>query len=406
MRYVTVKNSSLPNAEIFLAYILLFVYGLNIFNRYVYISYFVAGISLLFVLIRHKVHLSPQPLFVFTFLVGYYLLASFINGESKLELVSQCALFYVFGAVSYQCANGQQNKMFKMVAFGTSGFAIYGIITSFYSVLDSGRYLQDVWGGGRLAATQVAAWCMMYMAFVPWLIFKGKEIGRAFRAILYLLMVLSVISFFILSSRTGLIVSVLIILMILVISIREKQNKILVSLVAVFFLAILAYTFDVAGLRTAFWNSNLILRMVQKQSTLGSAFDTGRVDRWIYVLTHFTDKMSGGYFFSGQLGGMIHNFFLDLYDECGIVSLVLFALIVARLIWGMSQINRRSIDLADKIGLMAWFAVISILFLSEPVLYYGRTNLMAFFFFMIAMVEFSGPIAYREELVSGGQYKE
>lgn len=97
---------------------------------------------------------------------------------------------------------------------------------------------------------------------------------------------------------------------------------------------------------------------------------------------------------------MIHNFFLDLYDECGLLPLLLMLVVVIRLIYGMVCIGKRNIDLEDKIGIISWFVVILILFLSEPVLYYGRTNLMAFFFFMIALVEFNGPIAYREELVS------
>ncbi len=54
--------------------------------------------------------------------------------------------------------------------------------------------MQDIWGGGRLAATQVAGWCMMFMATVPWIIFKGKEIKSLNRAILYIMMILSVVS--------------------------------------------------------------------------------------------------------------------------------------------------------------------------------------------------------------------
>lgn len=400
MRYIRIKDNESYSLEIPLACFLLFIYGLNLFNRYFYISYAVAGICAMFLLIRHKIHASLQTLFVFVFLTGYYLLTSLINNESRTEIVVQCAIFYCFGAISYQCICGNQYKLFKLVAYGTAGFGLYGVISSFYSVLDSGRYLQDVWGGGRLAATQVAAWCMVYMAFVPWLVFKGRNIRKLLKALLYVLMAFSVISFFILSSRTGLIVSVFIVFIILLISIRERHSKVLTAIVALFFVALLAYTFNFAGIQTAFWNSNLILRMLQKQSTLGSAFDTGRVDRWIYVLTHFADNFGGGYYYSRQLGGMIHNFFLDLYDECGLLPLLLMLVVVIRLIYGMVCIGKRNIDLEDKIGIISWFVVILILFLSEPVLYYGRTNLMAFFFFMIALVEFNGPIAYREELVS------
>ena len=68
--------------------------------------------------------------------------------------------------------------------------------------------------------------------------------------------------------------------------------------------------------------------------------------------------------------------------------------------YGLFKLQKRNIDIADRIGLIAWFAVIAILFMTEPVLYYGRTNLMAFFFFMAGIVEFSGALAYKEEHLS------
>ena len=71
-----------------------------------------------------------------------------------------------------------------------------------------------------------------------------------------------------------------------------------------------------------------------------------------------------------------------------------------RLLVGLFKLQKRNIDIADRIGLIAWFAVIAILFMTEPVLYYGRTNLMAFFFFMAGIVEFSGALAYKEEHLS------
>ena len=260
MRYIRIKGDEKTySIETTLACFLLFIYGLNLFNRYFYISYAVVGICVSSLFFKHKIHASLQTLFVFVFLAGYYLLTSLINNQSRAEFVVQCAIFYCFGAISYQCAYGKQYKLFKLVAYGTAGFGLYGVISSFYSVLDSGRYLQDVWGGGRLAATQVAAWCMVYTAFVPWLVFKGRNIGKLLKVLLYVLVVFSVISFFILSSRTGLIVSVFIVFLILLISIREKQSKILTAIVALFFVALLAYAFNIAGIQTAFWNSNLIL---------------------------------------------------------------------------------------------------------------------------------------------------
>ena len=380
--------------------IILFVYGLNLFNRYFYISYAVIAICFAYIIIRHKIYASWQTLFTFGFLVIYWLLAYFINGETKTELLIECAAFYVFGAIAYLLAEDKHHDTFNLVVSGTIGFGAYGIITSFSAVLDSGRYMQDIWGGGRLAATQVAGWCIMFMATVPWIVFKGKEIKSINRAILYIMMILSVVSFFILSSRTGLIVSVVIALLVFLLAVKNKQNRIVIGLLGLLVVGLTAFAFDIGGIQSAFWNSNLILRMLQKQNALGSAFDTGRTDRWIYVLSHFGENMGGGYYYSKQLGGMIHNFFLDLYDECGVFALCALMPFFIRILVGISRLQKRNIEVADRVGLLAWFAVIAILFMTEPVLYYGRTNLMAFFFFMAGIVEFSGAIAYKEERLS------
>ncbi len=73
--------------------IILFVYGLNLFNRYFYISYAVIAICFAYIIIRHKIYASWQTLFTFGFLVIYWLLAYFINGETKTELLIECAAF-------------------------------------------------------------------------------------------------------------------------------------------------------------------------------------------------------------------------------------------------------------------------------------------------------------------------
>lgn len=380
--------------------VILFVYGLNLFNRYFYISYAVIAICFAYIIIRHKIYASWQTLFTFGFLVIYWLLAYFINGETKTELLIECAAFYVFGAIAYMLAEDKHHDTFRLVLSGAIGFGVYGIISSFTAVLDSGRYMQDIWGGGRIAATQVAGWCMIFMAAVPWIIFKEKEIKLWNRTALYIAAALSVVSFFILSSRTGLIVSVVIALLVFYLAIKNKQSRIVIGLIGLFVIGLAAFAFDIGGIQTTFWNSNLILRMIQKQNTLGSAFDTGRTERWIYVISHFDEHMGGGYYYSKQLGGYIHNFSLDLYDECGIFALCAMTPFLIRLLVGLFKLQKRNIDIADRIGLIAWFAVIAILFMTEPVLYYGRTNLMAFFFFMAGIVEFSGALAYKEEHLS------
>lgn len=391
------KESIIGKIEQLVFCMILFIYGFNLANTYLYISCIVIAICFAYVAIRHRIYKSWQTLFVFCFLLSYFFLTYYINGEIKIEFVVECLTFYTFGAISYVLAEDKHTAIFRLALSGASGFGIYGIITSLYSILDSGRYMQDIWGGGRLAATQVAGWGIMFVAIVPWIIFKGKEIKVGYRFALYILTILSVVSFFILSSRTGLIVSVLIVLLIFLLAVRNKQKKVVVCILGTIALGLSVFAFDVGGIQSTFWNSNLILRIIQKQNTLGSAFDTGRTDRWIYVLYNFGDYMNGSYYYSKQLGGMIHNFFLDLYDECGIIALCVVTPVFVRLVFGLVRLQKRKMAIADKVGLLAWFIIIAILFMTEPVHYYGRTNLMAFFFFMTGIVEFAGALEYREE---------
>ena len=247
------KESILGKIEQLVFCVILFIYGFNLVNRYFYISYAVIAICFAYIIIRHRIYKSWQTLFTFSFLILYFILAYCINGEIKTELVIECLAFYTFGAISYVLAENKHTAIFRLTLSGASGFGIYGIVTSFSAILDSGRYMQDIWGGGRLAATQVAGWGIMFMAIVPWIIFKGKEIRPVCRVILYILATLSVVSFFILSSRTGLIVSFVIVLLIFLLAIRNKQHKIVISILGAIALGLIAFAFDVGGIQSACW---------------------------------------------------------------------------------------------------------------------------------------------------------
>lgn len=69
---------------------------------------------------------------------------------------------------------------------------------------------------------------------------------------MYIMMILSVVSFFILSSRTGLIVSVVIALLVFLLAVKNKQNRIVIGLLGLLVVGLTAFAFNIGGIQSAF----------------------------------------------------------------------------------------------------------------------------------------------------------
>ena len=86
-----------------------------------------------------------------------------------------------------------------------------------------------------------------------------------------------------------------------------------------------AFYFDMFGLKTAIFNSNLANRLVSENTSL---FETPRTVRWQYLIQHYKEYIWGGYHYSRTLGGQMHSILFDLYDECGIIVSILFVFLL------------------------------------------------------------------------------
>ena len=363
-------------------------YTLNLFGLYSMISYIGFVIAFIYILKGRIVPLSVQSLLVMAFLVVYGLTTYDINGVNKLSMLMQCFIFYVIGIQfsRYIDQNEEKDLFFRVTFWGCIGFALHAILTTMSSPITFDRRLTDFSDGYLVPATQLIAWCVCFFAIFPWTVFRWKTLNMFEKIIFLALTVLAIITSFTVSSRTGIVVFVMAVIFMFLWLIRDRKPRIVVMLLAAIALGGCAFYFDMFGLKTAIFNSNLANRLVSENTSL---FETPRTVRWQYLIQHYKEYIWGGYHYSRTLGGQMHSILFDLYDECGIIVSILFVFLLIRLIHGIIRlISKRRDIFPDNIGLSLWFIIVSVVLFSEPVWEYGRHILMGFVFFVIGSIEY------------------
>jgi hypothetical protein len=368
--------------------VLIFLYTLNIVGRYEIISYLFLTIAVLQIFFGRTICRSWQTLFIAALFILYAFVAHDVNGENKLPLLFQCLIFYIVGMrlSRYSVEHENRNIVFQTVFWGCCGFVIHTILTVATSSITTDRRLTDFSDGYLVAATQLIAWCVCFFAILPWSALRWKSLLLIEKISVFVFTILAVAASLKVSSRTGVIVFAVAIIILLIWSLWSRRIKLFTGVAVILTAAVIAYINDIAGFKTALLTSNLANRLATENDGL---FNSPRFARWQYLFSHFTDYMWGGYHYSNQFGGQLHNVIFDLYDECGIAVTILFILVLIRLIYGMVRlITKRKDVFPDNVGIVLWFVIIGFVLFSEPVWNYGRYMFIAFWFFMLGTVEY------------------
>lgn len=384
--------------------ILLLLYAINICGLYPKVSILIAMVLVIYVISNRTIKKSKMTLLVILFGVTYLVFSSVINGENINEKVYQIILLYFFGAAVTRSLldRSDYEEVFNIVLTGCIGFGLYGILTTLFSSasMSDTRRLVDIWSPDSVvAATQITAWIVAFLAIIPWFIFNIENQNVIKKIAIMILSILASISLFILSSRTGLLVLVLVVVMTLYYVAKVHQTKTLRRMIGIIIAGLLGFGFNIFGIQDKFWNSNLMMRIIFKSAN-GGVFETSRTESWLYVLSHWTDYMFGGYHYSSAINMQIHSMILDLYDQVGIIVTLLFIVIIIKTVFNLIIIVKNNVTRFPMgLGLSILFCLMLIVLFSEPVWYYGKSNYVAFFFFIIAVIEYISLniISYRNE---------
>lgn len=375
----------------FIFILLLFLYAVNFQGRFEQIGVGILILSGVSMVAKRYIKKSWQSVFVILFLFIYCLKVGLGLGENVYAKILQFGGMYMFG--TFLCEKyldkNDHHSLFRLIFWGAAGFGVYGVLCSFGmgGIIGANQRIRDFWAQSDvIASTQVSAWIVTFLAIIPWVILQFNKLSPVYKVITIVLGVLSSVSIFFLASRTSLLVLILAIILTLYGLVKGKHRKILNRIVILMFIVFLAFQMNVGGIQDRLLESNLIVRLSIKAES-GGAFQTSRTTRWLYFFSHWSECLTGDYYFSNRIGAQLHSALFDLYDQAGMLPFILLLLIVSRVIYTLFQIRKRDDDIVFIRGFQIWFLLMSFVLFTEPVWYYGRAQYIAFVFFMLGIFE-------------------
>lgn len=365
---------------------LLFFCTFNLGGYYKYLSLIIFGISVLYIsMYSETIIIRLQDTFVFVLLLTYFIF-SLIWGKNETFAIIQYSMFYISGRVLCQISSAKdENNLIKYILLGSIGFSLYAILTVLSSQMTHDKRIPDIWNNQPIATTQYAAWLILLIAFLPYVMNNFRNISIIKKAIIIFTMIGAVGSIFIMASRTGMLIIALAIVMGFYFLLKDKRKTEFLVACVVFCALIIAYVYNLFGLKEWVDNSNLVIRL---RSSRVPALQSSRMEYYEYVIKNFFKHIWGGFFFSNEIGASIHNIFLDLYDATGIIPLIALVLVFIKIAQNiLFIIKSKNILLPIKIVFICWFSINIIQLLLEPVWSYGYKGYLSFIFFCIGGLE-------------------
>lgn len=301
-------------------------------------------------------------LLILTFFSYYYIFLC--RGSQYLQLYYAYRSFlapifaYLFG---YAFTNSNHKKALKIFIAVAVGRMIHGLLNeyiSFNALTANHRSVVDFWTGNEYVATLQATYFIFAIAIGAWLLIKPKLMHKAIGTGL---LILSLISGLLISSRTAIVMVAVAVVYIIIFNQRKnavKKSLILISLLAVIFVA---YNYNLVGIRSFIEHSNLMQRMNERG---GDFLSTTRAQLSMQVLRSLFD-----YPFGDMPFRYAHNLWLDVARQTGLIPFVLIILYAISTIYNLYRVNKQKVYLYDFYMLVNLLYLIMFMnFFTEPIL--------------------------------------
>ena len=245
---------------------------------------------------------------------SFYLLAmkccsNKLDMENMLRVFSNCIFFFSFG---------------NMIHFILNMF-----ITDMTTINLGHRVLNDFWSGGTVPTTIVLGWGCFLMPLLIYYVERYMSEKIKFFVSLALMICYVIFSFQI-ATRLGIANAVLILIIYYILKIQQKE--IVINLKKLIKLGIVGILVVLLGIKIVplILESNLAVRMSGESISLFSG--NGRFEANIYLLSHWSEALFGGSYFTNQYGLQQHNMLLQIYDLYGIIPFFILLLVFINVI--------------------------------------------------------------------------
>lgn len=382
-------KTKLTGTELFAA-LLIMVYCFNVLNKGYYVVFIIIPF-LVFLAFKNKIKIDMQlsTLIIFSILYSI-ILNNYGFRESNILFLNLIGpvIFYLFGHQIITRHNPK--KVLKILLLVAASLSLFGFLNVLNSrgVSFDWRAVVSIWGGS-ITATGANTYLSLGLSLLPLvLLSKNKNI----KIISLLVFGISVYSLFSLANRTG----VLIILLSIIFTFLFIGNLTIRKLfmgITLFLSSFLIYQF-------------IITTILGERLSRGNILSDPRFEAWNASINGL-----GDYPFGGKLTNLplsyVHNMWLDVGHEAGIIPLVLLSVFTILAIKKLATLLRSDLSTDIKIIFLSFFVAFFVTFSLEPIMegWYYYFNVFCFVFGMLSREISNIPKVSVEASVSFSSYR-
>ncbi len=373
--------------------LLIFLAGVNLFNKYFYLCF---AAVFIFVCFKKKLIIDVDFLFLLLLAIAWLLFSPDSDSLSLTFILKPVVypLMYLIGRNvllekdSIIDLSDAEKKIKTMSCIAAGGLYCHYLLNYLSSAQTDSRNTIDFWTGTPLSATCQAAMACLMVAVAIAVLYTTPRMSQRIGA---LIVILSIFMYnLVLSGRTLIFIAVFVALGCLAfLWLTDSGRRTKLRPVAVILcLAVGIYIVlsrNMFGVQEKLLSSNLVQRFLNASNE--KIFTSGRGDSKIFYVENFRSSLWGGQKIRQLCGSYAHDLYLDTYDEAGIVALLAVAIFVVRSsLCAFRFIRDTRVEIITRAIILAVFLASLLEFMVEPILQ-GTPWLFAMFCFICGLIK-------------------
>lgn len=337
---------------------------------------------------KNKILINKNLIVLIGFSITYYVISmSYGIDVSKISIA--CVLSYYIGMMIVEISKTPEKTIIKYTYSIAIGFFIHAMANYIINMGTQERNTIDIWTKVARSATLQATMLTMLMgsSFFSFFILKNK----LHRVIITICIILSLLYNLVLGTRTLIIVSIVSFILseitFIVFYIKKgdivlKKAKILVKAIIII---LVIYSSNFMGIREKIEDTKLLRRINKPYSTQEA--DSNRVETMILAFNNILDYSMGGN--TEKVGDLkyIHNMWLDVANQAGIIPFTLLILFTSiSLFYLIKTLKSQEFSAEFKIFLVGIYSAVLLNMAVEPIMQ-GEPLFFIMFCNIVGMVE-------------------
>lgn len=382
--------------------LILFITSMGFLGNYSLCIYGIFFILILYMMIKRKIVFPKNKNFyiLLAFSIIYSVIMYFKNNSFAGFILIAPSISYYCGIVIYEFCKNDEKYITKYIFAIAIGLFIHGMLNYSINIGNVNRNTVDFWNNTMLSATLQGTMLTMIMSLVFWVMVYNK---KTYIKVLYLICyVLSLLYLTILATRTTIIISVIVFIIIYFMNgllnkkIAKNIKILIIGCIFIIFSNVL-YNNNFFNIKNIINNSNLIQRMSHKEGLNES--DQNRFEAQLLGIKYIVNNPFGSKSKIGNLN-YAHNLWIDVGKDVGIIPFILIIIYTINYFVSLFGITKdKNISTKYKIFLWSIYLGVNINFFVEPIL-----QGIPFYFMIFVLINGIIDSQYRK-LKSGEKYE-